>query len=273
MSRATFDGTPGTASSSSRLAARKRSAEPKWRRIARLARRARPRAGRRARSRSCRAPRRPRWWRSAKRCASSRMCCSTRRAAEPSSSSSGSDRPGRNTSSRFLARLTTGTSSTPAAAMPASAAASWPLPPSITTSPGRRGERRVVLLVVQAAEAAGDGLLHAGEVVRAALVAHREGAVVRLRRRRPLEDHHRGDGVALAEVRDVVALDPHRRRRQVEPGLQVGERVAAPPARLLVAPLVLVEREARVARGELGQLALVAARRRAHLDAAAGAGR
>jgi hypothetical protein len=78
-------------------------------------------------------------------------------------------------------------------------------------------------------------------------------------RRAALKDHHRGDGVGLTQVGDVVALDPQRRRGQVEPLLEVGKRLPPPPARLLVPAAVLVERESRVAARQLGQPALVAA--------------
>ena len=74
-----------------------------------------------------------------------------------------------------------------------------------------------------------------------------------------------------AEVRDVEALDPHRQRVQRERLAQVVERVhplLAPP---LGAQLVLLEREPRVALGELVEPPLLAAPRVPQLDRAAAA--
>src|SRR6187549_168029 len=135
ISRASLPGTPGTASSSSRLAARKRSGEPKWRRRARLRTGptpARPSSTEPVIARS----RRPRWWSIAKRCASSRTRCSSFEASESAARSSGRGRPGTKTSSSRLASETTVVPRSTKGARARIAAASWPLPPSIMTSEG-----------------------------------------------------------------------------------------------------------------------------------------
>ena len=95
-------------------------------------------------------PRRPRWWRSAKRWASSRMCWSTRSAAEPSSSSSGSGRPGRNTSSRFFARLTIGHVLHPGGGHAGERRAQLALAAVDHDEAGARRERRVFQGVIRA---------------------------------------------------------------------------------------------------------------------------
>ena len=69
-----------------------------------------------------------------------------------------------------------------------------------------------------------------------------------------------------AEVRDVEALDPHRRHVEPERLLQALERLDATLAAALGAQALLVERQARVALGELQDAALVAALGRAQLD-------
>ena len=69
-----------------------------------------------------------------------------------------------------------------------------------------------------------------------------------------------------AEVRDVEALDPHRQRVHAERLAQVVERVDALLAAALGAQLVLLEREPRVALGQLVEPPLLAAPRVAQLD-------
>ena len=70
-----------------------------------------------------------------------------------------------------------------------------------------------------------------------------------------------------AEVRDVEALDPQRDRVEPERLLQALERLDALLASALGAQLLLVEREPRVALGQLEDAALVAALGGAQLDA------
>ena len=65
-----------------------------------------------------------------------------------------------------------------------------------------------VARVAQAREAAGDHLPHRREVVLAVEPSDRERAVVRLLRLGVDEHRHRGDDVAALQVRDVEALDP-----------------------------------------------------------------
>ena len=60
-------------------------------------------------------------------------------------------------------------------------------------------------------------------------------------------------------VRDVEALDPHRDRVEAERLLEPVERLDAAAAAVLGAQPVLVERQARVALGQLEDAALVAA--------------
>ena len=69
-----------------------------------------------------------------------------------------------------------------------------------------------------------------------------------------------------AEVRDVVALDPDRQRVHPERLAQVVERIHPLLAAALGAQLVLLDREPRVALGQLVQAALLAALRVAQLD-------
>ena len=68
------------------------------------------------------------------------------------------------------------------------------------------------------------------------------------------------------QVRDVEALDPQRQRVEPERLLQAVERLDALLAAALGLELLLVEREPRVALGELEDAALVAALGGAHLD-------
>src|SRR3954454_3262209 len=134
-SRATFPGTPGTASSSSLVAWRKRSGVPKWLSKSRL--RAGPTPGRSSSTeRVIALSRRPRWNSIAKRCASSRARWSSCSSGVSCGRRSGERSPGTNTSSMRLARLTTVTPRSrngPSSFRPAE---SWPRPPSITISAG-----------------------------------------------------------------------------------------------------------------------------------------
>ena len=164
---------PGTASSSSRDAARIASGEPKWVSSARL--RAGPTPGSSSRIEAVIAvSRRCRWWVIANRCASSRTRWSSCSSGVSCASASGAARPGMNTSSiRFASETTTH-----------SALAE----PRERPQPGRqlalaavdhdqvrqRGEARVVLLVVRRdvalalplREPPAEHLLHRREVVR-----------------------------------------------------------------------------------------------------------
>src|SRR5512143_2200893 len=136
ISRASLPGTPGTASSSSRLAVSSPSGEPKWRSSARFRAGPTPRTPSRTEAVIARS-RRFRWKVIANRWASSRTRWRIRRASDPFSSRIGAERPGTKTSSIRLARLITATprsSSGWSAFMPAE---SWPLPPSITIRSGR----------------------------------------------------------------------------------------------------------------------------------------
>ena len=148
---------------------------------------------------------------------------------------------------------------------------------------GQRGEALVALRVVgrevrlleEPRRAAAEHLLHGGEIVGAlgALASNPEPAVVGLLRRSCLEHDHRGHGVVRTEVGDVKAFDPDGQRVELERVLQRGERVhplLAPP---LLAQLVLRECQARVALGQLTELALVAPLGDPHLDRAAAPGR
>ncbi len=74
-----------------------------------------------------------------------------------------------------------------------------------------------------------------------------------------------------AEVRDVEALDADRRHVEAERLLQALERLHAALAAALGAQPLLVEREARVALGELEDAPLLAALGRAQLDRPAAA--
>ena len=81
--------------------------------------------------------------------------------------------------------------------------------------------------------------------------------------------------MGAAEVGDVEALDPDRRHVEAERALQPLQRLDAALAAALGAQVLLVEREARVALGQLEDAALVAALGGAQLDgpaAAAGKG-
>ena len=77
--------------------------------------------------------------------------------------------------------------------------------------------------------------------------------------------------MGAAEVGDVEALDPHRRHVEAERALQPLQRLDAALAAALGAQVLLVEREARVALGELEDAALVAALGGAQLHGAAAA--
>ncbi len=127
--------------------------------------------------------------------------------------------------------------------------------------------RGVVPLLHPLRHAPAHDLLHRGEVVLAALErADLEAPVVRLARRAALERDHRRHRVGRAEVRDVEALDPDRQRIHPERLAQVVERIHPLLAAALGAQLVLLDREPRVALGQLVQAALVPALRVTQLD-------
>ena len=164
--------------------------------------------------------RRIRWWVMAKRCASSRTRWSSCSSGVSCGITTGVGLPGRKTSSIRLASETT---ATPRSRKPCSGsrpAPSWPLPPSMITRFGSAandasrsasyGERSAWRLPLRVA--ARQDLRHRGEIIAGIDLANRETPVIALLRRAALEDHHRGDGVRAADVRDVEALDPHRQR-------------------------------------------------------------
>ncbi len=108
-------------------------------------------------------------------------------------------------------------------------------------------------------------LLHRGEVVGGGR-EDLEAAIVGLLRRATLEHDHARDGVRAHQRRDVEALDPQRDRVEVERLLEAVERLDALLATALGAELLLVDRELRVALGELENPALVAALGNPDLD-------
>ena len=176
-------------------------------------------------------------------------------------------------------RLASEMTVTPRSRKPSSArtpAASCPGPPSMTIEVGQRGERLVALGVVRAEvllglplrQAAAEDLLHRGEVVGHALLqaADVEAPVVGLLRRAALEDDHRGDRVRAHQVGDVEALDAQRQRVEPQRLLQAVERLDALLAAALGLQALLVERQQRVALGQLEDPALVAALGGADLD-------
>ena len=73
------------------------------------------------------------------------------------------------------------------------------------------------------------------------------------------------------QVGDVKALDANRRRVQAERALQPLQRLRAPLAAALGAQALLVERQVRVALGQLEDATLLAALGRTQLDRAAAA--
>ena len=83
------------------------------------------------------------------------------------------------------------------------------------------------------------------------------------------EDHHRGDDRLALDVRDVEALDPKRQALEVEHLAELLERRDPPRPRCLADRRVGLERELRVLGRELDEPPLLAAQRRAHLDARA----
>src|SRR3954451_7620650 len=134
---------------------------------------------------------------------------------------------------------------------------------------GQRGERLVALGVVRAEvllglplrEPTAEDLLHGGEVVGHALLpaAHVEAPVVGLLRRAAFEDDHRRDLVGAHQVGDVEALDAQRQRVEPQGVLQPVERLDALLAAALGLQALLVERQQRVALGQLEDPPLVAA--------------
>ena len=109
--------------------------------------------------------------------------------------------------------------------------------------------------------------MHAQDVVAAQLVLDFEATIRRAARLPIFEDHHAGHLVGALHVRDVVALDAQRHLRQIQKLLKLDNR--ARRARLVRQPLLPqpFEHFARVARGQLDQLAFIphARRRDAHL--------
>ncbi len=123
-------------------------------------------------------------------------------------------------------------------------------------------------LALPAGEAAAQNLGHRGEVVGLAFGerADLETAVVGLLRRSALEHDHRGDRLRPTDVRDVEALDPDRGHVQAERLLQPLERLHPSLTAALGAQPLLVEREPRIALGQLEDAALLAALGRTQLD-------
>ena len=111
------------------------------------------------------------------------------------------------------------------------------------------------------AEAAQEHLLVAGEVVRALDRADPEAAVVPGPRPALLEDDHAADRLGALERADVVALDAHRRTRQVERRRELLER--SERAALIGQPAGLLAGQGLggVADRQLHELALLAAPR------------
>jgi hypothetical protein len=146
----------------------------------------------------------------------------------------------------------------------ASAAAwSWPRPPSMRMSEGRR-----LLVVQQALVAAADDLAHGGEVVDAGDGLDLELAVVGLLHRAVFPDDHGGDGLGALDVGDVEALDARGRLFEGERVLQRfldGLDAGLEDAEALVVGLLGVEAD------EVDEGALFAALRGEDLDAMAGA--
>ena len=140
---------------------------------------------------------------------------------------------------------------------------------------GQRGEARVISRVVRGdvrlalplGVAALEHLGHRGVVVGHARFqrADAKAPVVGLLRRAALEHDHRGDRVIAAEIGDVEALDPDRRRVQPEHPLQPFERIYPALAATLGAQALGVEREQRVALGQLQHPPLLPALGRADL--------
>ena len=93
-----------------------------------------------------------------------------------------------------------------------------------------------------------------------------EAPVVGLLRRAALEDDHRRDRVGAHQVGDVEALDAQRQRVEPERLLEPVERLDALLAAALGLQALLVERQQRVALGQLEDPALVAALGGADLD-------
>ena len=132
--------------------------------------------------------------------------------------------------------------------------------------------RRELLLGAVLRHAPREHLPHGGEVVLGR-VADLEAAVVGLLRRAALEDHHRRDGVRLAKVRDVEALDPHWQLAHAQLLLQAVQRLDALVAAALGLQPVLVQRQPRVALGQLEDPPLVSALGGPHLHRPAALGR
>ena len=220
--------------------------------------------------------RRIRWWVIAKRCASSRTRWSSCSSGVSCGSRSGCAHAGHEDLLDPLGERDDGDAAVAEALRRASRPADELARAAVDHDQVRqRGERRVAVGVVGRALVlplplrvpAREHLVHRGEVVVAIVAANREAPVIGLLRRAALEHDHRGDGVRAADVRDVEALDPHRQRVEPERALQPVERLDALLAPALGLELLLVEREPRVALGQLEDAPLVAALGRADLDA------
>ena len=223
--------------------------------------------------------RRPRWNSIANRCASSRMRWSSCSGASSWPMTSGLGRPGMNTSSIRLARLITVVPELGQVAQLLEPRAQLALAAVDHDQRRQRREALVVLLLVRRQLLLGavlghpprQDLGHGGEVVLGG-AADLEAAVVGLLRRPALEHHHRGHGVRLAQVGDVEALDPHRQLVHAQLLLEAVQRLDALVAAALGLQPVLVQRQPRVALGQLEDAPLVPALGRAHLHRPAALG-
>ena len=110
-------------------------------------------------------------------------------------------------------------------------------------------------------------LLVAREVVRPLDGLDPEPPVLPRPRPALLEHHHAADRVAALEVRDVVALDPHRRPDEPQRRGELLERAERPALVGQPSGGLARQRLRRVPRGELHQLALLAPLRGADVDA------
>ena len=218
--------------------------------------------------------RRLRWWVIANRCASSRTRWSSCSSGVSCGSTIGVGSPGVNTSSIRFASETTATPRSRKPGQRLQPRGELALAAVDHDQVRQRGERRVALGVVRRAlvlllplrVAARQDLRHRRVIIAGIDLANRETPVIALLRRAALEHHHRRDGVGAADVRDVEALDPHRQRVQLQRLLEPVQRVDALLAPALGLELLLVEREPRVALGEVEDPALAAALGGADLD-------
>ena len=144
---------------------------------------------------------------------------------------------------------------------PPSRRSTWPLPPSMITRSGidqRRSSSIPSSPARRPAEPAPQHLLVAREVVRPFDRPDPEPAVLAGPRPALLEHDHAAHRLRALEVRDVVALDAHRRPGEPERGRQLLERAERPALVGQPAGGFARERLLRVADGELHQLPLLA---------------